>query len=153
MSEFYFKNLKGEFVPVELEKVITKDLANSLVTMKVGTDQNPATEHDVDALFEVLAESDAMEKLDTSSFIITAHNVEFEVLDSLKDIKNKSVAVRVTSTDDLSKLGNMQKQVKKMLQNHVKKVVFFPAPITVDEYQEVMDIKRRCDVRRQRRGN
>jgi len=70
----------------------------------------------------------------------------------VKEIAEQNIAVKVTADDDLSKLSYLQKEAKSQLRGKVKKVVTLPVPLTVQEYKEVMDIKKRCDTRRERRG-
>jgi hypothetical protein len=52
----------------------------------------------------------------------------------------------------LSDLGDLQKRAKQQLRGKSKKVIIMPTPLTVAEYKEVMDVKKRCDNRRNRRG-
>lgn len=152
MSRFYIKNSKGEFVPVEIEQVVSKDWDNKLVRVRLGTDERPATEEELAQAQEGLDNATVLEILRNTSFLITSYALEFDIMGDLDELKKKRVAVRVTGDDDLSKLGGLQKNAKEQLRNKVKKVVVLPAPLTVDDYQEVMKIKRRCDIRKSRRG-
>lgn len=152
MSQLYTKGSNGSYVPVSFEKIISKDWGNKLIVVRVGNDNHPAEEKEIDSTLKALEAADALDDLENSSFLVTLHEVTFEVLGSVKDISNQCVAVRVTAGDDLSKLGDLQKNAKEQLRGKVKKVAILPAPLTVTEYKEVMDIKRRCDTRRSRRG-
>jgi len=152
MSRFYIKNNKGEFVPVEVDQVVSKDWDNKLVRVRLGTDEKPATEEELSQAQEGLDNATVLEILRNTSFLITSYALEFDVIGDLDELKKKHVAVRVTGDDDLSKLGGLQKNAKEQLREKVKKVVILPAPLTVDDYQEVMRIKRRCDIRKSRRG-
>jgi len=151
-SKFYIKNDKGDFVPVEFEQVFTREWDNKMVWVRMGTEDLPATEDEMAQAQEMLDSATVLELIKNVSFVITSYALDFKVLASLDDLKSQVLAVRVTGDDDLSKLGGLQKNAKDQLRGSTKKVVVLPAPITVDEYQEVMKIKRRCDLRKARRG-
>jgi hypothetical protein len=152
MEEFYVKNNDGRYVPVSFKKIITKDWENQLIAVRIGTDENPADDSEVEQTLGAINDADALDDLENTSFLVALHNLEFEVVGSLKDVGEKNVAVRITGEDDLSKLGTLQKEAKKQLRGKTKKVVFLPTPLTVNDYKEVMEIKRRCDTRKSRRG-
>lgn len=152
MSKFYIKTSEDNFVPVDFEQVFTKDWDNKMVWVRMGTDDLPATEDEMAMAQEMLDSATVLELIKNVSFVITSYALDFQILAGLEDLKRQTVAVRVTGDDDLSKLGGLQKNAKDQLRESVKKVVVLPAPITVDEYQEVMKIKRRCDLRKSRRG-
>jgi hypothetical protein len=90
--------------------------------------------------------------LPDTSFLITSFAIQFDILGSLEELGKQYVAVRVTGDDDLSKLGGLQKHAREKLKGKAKKVAVLPTPLTVDDYNEVMKIKQRCDLRRSRRG-
>lgn len=149
---FYIKNKKGEFVPVQIEQVLSKEWMGKLVTVRVGTDEHPATEEELVELNDNLDTATVIDSLPDTSFLITSYAIQFEVLANLEEIRNQNVAVKVTGEDDLSKLGGLQKDAREKLKNKVKKVVILPTPLTVDEYYEILKVKERCDLRRSRRG-
>jgi hypothetical protein len=151
MSTFYIKS-NGKYIPIELNEVVTKDWENKLIAVKIGTDDNPANDQELEEAFDCLMEADAVSELEGSSFIISSHNVDFEVLDNLKDIRQKYISVRVDSTDDTSKLDELKSKISKQMNGKAKKTVFIPTPITVERYLEVKEILRRLDVRRSRRS-
>lgn len=151
-SPFYIKNSKGEYIPIEFKDIAAKEWSNKLVVLRVGSDENPAPESEIDQTFKGLKGADALRKLENCSFLITGHTLNFEVLGELKELGEKYVAVRVATDDDLSKLGALQKKAKEQLRGKTKGVVFLPTPLTVSDYKEVMEIKQRCDNRRNRRG-
>lgn len=151
-SPFYVKNSNGEYVPIHFKDIATKEWSNKLVVVRLGSDENPAPEKEIDATFKALKMADALRKLTNASFLITAHNLDFEVMDNLKEIGDKYVAVRVTADDDLSKLGALQKKAKEQLRGKTKGVIVLPTPLSVNDYKEVMEVKNRCDTRRNRRG-
>jgi hypothetical protein len=151
-SPFYLKNSKGEYIPIEFKDIAAKEWSNKLVLVRVGSDEHPAPESEIDQTFKGLKGADALRKLENCSFLITAHTLDFEVMEELKELGEKYVAVRVAVDDDLSKLGSLQKQAKEQLRGKTKGVVFLPTPLTVSDYKEVMEVKQRCDTRRSRRG-
>ena len=153
MSDLYVKNSKGEFKPISFKEVVPQNWDDKLIIVRVGSDENPANDNELDLIYESFNRAEVLENLNNTSIILVPYTIDLEVLSSLKDIKDKCVSVRVTEYDDLSKLESLQKQAKSSLRNKVKKVVILPTPLTVDEYKEVMEIKKRCDIRKQRRGN
>jgi len=153
MSEFYMKNADGKYIPISFKQIITKDWENKLIVVRIGSDECPAEESEIEETLDSLNDADALESLENTSFLITMHSLSFEVLDSVKDVASKCVAVKVTGDDDLSRLGKLQKKAREQLRGKAKKVVVLPTPLTVDEYNKIMDIKKRCDTRRSRRGS
>lgn len=149
---FYMKNRNGEYIPIEFKKIVSKDWENNLVIVRVGTDEYPAEESDANRALDSLHDADALDELDNISFLITLHNIGFEVLGNLREIGEKYVLVKVTGDDDLSKLDDLQKDAKRQLRGKTKKVVIMPTPLTVDEYKEIKEIKDRVDNRKKRRG-
>lgn len=152
MSDLYVKNSQGEYLPVSFKTVVTKDWDGKLIVIKVGSDDNPADAEVEEQTMQGLSEADALGDLEDTSFLVTRHSLSFEILGSLREIGDKYVSVAVTGSDNLSDLGDLQKRAKKQLRGKTKKVAILPAPLTVAEYKEVMDVKRRCDNRRNRRG-
>lgn len=149
---FYIKNSKGEFLPVDFEQVISKEWNNQMVVVRVGSDERPASDQELEETQDNLDNAAVLKMIPNTSFLITSYAIEFELLGSLDDLKHQYVAVRVRGDDDLSRLGSLQKDAREALKGKTKKVAILPSPMTVDEYQEVMRIKRRCDLRRSRRG-
>lgn len=152
MEEFYIKSDNGQYTPISFKKIVTNDWENQLIVIRVGTDENPASNLKVEQTLDAINDADALDNLENTSFLIATHNLDFEVVGNLKEISKKNIVVRVTDKDDLSKLGDLQKEAKKQLKGKTKKVIFLPVPLNVDDYKEVMEIKKRCDIRRSRRG-
>lgn len=152
MNSLYIKNSKGEYTPISIDKVITKDWDNQLVVIRIGTDEHPADQSEAEDAVRELNNADVLDNIRTS-FLVTLYGVDFEILGSIKEVGDKYVGVRITAGDDLNKLGALQQEAKKQLRNKTKKVIILPAPLSVSEYKEVMDIKHRCDIRKQRRGS
>jgi len=152
MSDLYIKTKQGDYVPISFKSVVTKDWEGKMIIVRVGSDDNPADADTEEQTLGGLAEADALGDLEHTSFLVTRHSLSFEILGSLKEIGEKQIVVSVTGSDNLSDLGDLQKRAKKQLRGKSKKVIILPAPLTVAEYKEVMDVKRRCDNRRDRRG-
>lgn len=147
----YTKNEKGEFIPIEFSKVITKDWEDHLVVVRVGTDSFQADDSEIELTIDGLADADALDDINMS-FLVTKHNLSFEVLGSVREISDKFIAIGIKSGDDLSNLDSLQSEAKRQLKFHTKGTVILPAPITVEEYKELKEIKERVDVRKKRRG-
>lgn len=152
MSDLYIKTRQGDFVPISFENVVTKDWEGKLIVIKVGSDDNPADAETEEQTLRGLEEADALGDLEDTSFLVTRHSLNFEILGSLKEIENKYIAVSVTGSDNLSDLGDLQKRAKKQLRGKTKKTVILPTPLTVAEYKEFKEVKARCDHKRDRRG-
>ncbi|MFA5048780.1 MAG: hypothetical protein WC516_07175 [Patescibacteria group bacterium] len=152
MSGFYIKNGRGDYIPADFKQISTKDWENKLILVSIGKDGEHVPESEIDEVSDSINNSDVLRRLNGTSFLITLYNLSFEVLGSLDDISKQYIAVRVTADDDLSKLGFLQKNVKEQLRGKAKKNIIMPTPLTVEEYKEVMDVKQRCDTRRNRRG-
>jgi hypothetical protein len=149
---FYMKNKKGDFVPVEIGQVVSRDWAGKLIVVRIGSDEHPADEQELADVQDSLDTATVIDMLPDTSFIITSYAIQFDIVGSLEDLGRQCVAVRVTGSDDLSKLGGLQKHARERLRGKAKKVAVLPTPLTVEEYHEVMGIKQRCDLRRSRRG-
>ena len=152
MGMFYTKDSNGDYIPIEFKKICSDDWHNHLIVVKVGEHGDQVPESEIEEVWAGLNDADALSSLDNTSFLITLYSLEFQVLESAKEIGNQYVTIRVSADDDLSKLGVLAKKAKKELRGKAKKVVVLPAPLTINEYKEVMDIKQRCDTRRNRRG-
>ena len=149
---FYTKTKSGKYIPISFEEIVTKNWENKLVAVRIGSDEYPAEEDEIEETLESLSDADALDDLEGTSFLVSLHNLEFEVMGSLKEISEKHIAVQVTSSDDLSKLGSLQKIAKEQLRGKVKKVITLPVPITVEEYAKVREVLKRLEVRRARRS-
>lgn len=152
MSVFYKKNNIGEYIPVEFKSICTKEWKNKLVLIRVGTDALPAPDSEVDETYAALGDCDALRDLGEASFLVSTHHLDFDVLGSINELGKQYISIRVTSDNDLHKIGPLKQFIKKQLQGKVKKVIMIPSPLTVDEYVELSEIKKRCDNRRNRRS-
>lgn len=152
MAEFYSKTKDGRYLPITFKEIITKDWENKLISVRIGSDEHPAKESEIGETLDGINDADALETLENTSFLVSLHNIEFEILGSLKEVGEKYISVKVTGGDDLSKLDSLQKEAKKQLRGKTKKVVVLPTPITIDEYAEVRKIQQRLETRRNRRS-
>jgi hypothetical protein len=152
MGVFYTKNADGKYIPIEFKKICSDDWHNRLIVVKIGDGGDKVPESEIEEVWAGLNDADALGSLDNTSFLITLYNLDFQILESVKDIGDQYITVRITGDDDLSKLGALTKKAKEELRGKAKKVVILPAPLSVNEFREVMEIKQRCDTRRNRRG-
>ena len=154
MSDLYIKNSKGEFIPVEINKVVGDDWDGKVICVRLGSETVPAGGDEEGDMYKALRNADALADSNVT-FLITSYEVGFEVLGNSKELLDKCILVKVNSGENLSPFGeSLQRKAKKLLrENKVgNKSVTLPAPLTVKEYKDVMEIKRRCDIRRNRRG-
>lgn len=151
-DNLYIRNSNGRFVPISFKSIAVQEWEDKLIVVKLGSDEFPASEEDEEEVYEVIGKSDVLEELKGTSYIITKHNITFEVLDTLKNIQESAILVRINSTDPHHKLKELEKEIKEQFKDKTKKVIFLPAPLTFQEYTEISEIKRRCDLRRSRRG-
>lgn len=152
METLYKKTKNGDYIPVEFNQVLSKDWNNHLIWIKLGTELNPVSENVITEMYEALDNISVFEELNDTTFMVTSHNVDFSILANIDELKKKFVSIQISSSDDLTKLKNLQNQAKALLRQHAKKVVIMPVPLTIEEYQEVIEIKRRSSLRKKRRG-
>lgn len=152
MSDLYLKDKNGNFTPVSIEKMAGRDWHEKIVWVRLGTEDVPAGEEEETLMAKALENADSLADVNTT-FIVTSYQIGFEVLGNAKELQDKCVLIKANSNENLNPLGdNLQKKVKRMLRENKLKSVTMPAPLTVQEYKEVMEVKRRCDIRRTRRG-
>ena len=148
---FYVKNQKGEFIPVKLEAVVNKDtLEDKLVIVKVGTDENPADLKSLELTQESFAQADILNEVDTS-IIITPYQVDMNVVDK-NELENKNIYIQITSGDDIGMLEEAVRESYKKLRKKFRNLVLLPTPLRVKDYNQVKDTLKRCQIRRERRG-
>lgn len=149
MSNFYIKNKNGEYLPVELNSIMGKDLNKSLVIVKVGSDNYPATPGDLDLTEDSFRQADIINELDIS-IIITPYQIDVGVI-TKEEIEDKNIYLQITSGSDISAL---EEGIRKMYKNMRKKytTVVMPTPLTVRDYKKVQDVLKRCQIRKERRS-
>ena len=147
-----YTKINGSYVPIEVTDVISKDYDGKMVWVRVGNDRYPASESEIRETNEGLNDYLVSDIFGTITFVVTNHQVKIEVLSDISELKNKHLTVQVSGAD-LSSVNWLQKDVIKQLKGVVRDIHFLPAPLTLKEYQEVMQIKKRSDLRKKRRGN
>jgi len=150
MSDFYIKNKKGAFLPIELSTYINKDLEGKLVIVRVGSDEYPVSVETLDETEESFNRADVLNDLEDVSIIITPYQIDIDI-ENKEDVDEKVLYMQITSGDDISSLTEMMKKMYKKLRNKFSTVVL-PAPLKLKEYKQVREILKRCEIRRQRRG-
>ena len=148
---FYVK-VNGKYIPVECQKIFIKEWENSLISLKIGEKGDSVSEDEIVEITDSIDSADVLGHLRNTSFVVSTHQLNFEVVGP-SEIGNKSVLININSGDDLKKLGDLQKSAKEQLKEMGMKSIIMPAPLTINEYKEVMEVKQRCDIRRQRRKN
>jgi len=151
VTVLYKKNSKGEYIPIEFKEICTSDWDNKLVVVKIGESGQKIPESEIEESWGALNDADALNRLHNTSFLITPHNLSFEVIDK-KDLSKQCVLVKVKEEENISNFQHLQKTIKDQLKNFTNKTVTFPSALSLKEYNEIMEIKRRCEFRR-RRGN
>jgi hypothetical protein len=151
MGEFYTKNKKGEYLPVELVQIFGKDLSGHLVVVRVGSDEHPASARDLDETVDSFNNADFLKGLDNLSIVITPFQIDVDVFPK-EDLGGKSIFLQITSGQDVAML---EEQIRKIYNNIKKKheTIVVPTPLKVSEYRQAQDILKRCQIRKERRGN
>ena len=76
MSNIYIKNKKGEFLPIEINSILNKDLSNRLIVIRVGTDEHPASPEDLNETLRSFSNADVLE-LNDVSIILTPYHIVY----------------------------------------------------------------------------
>lgn len=147
----YIKNKNDEFIPVEISSVMSRDLNNRLVVVRVGTDDQPADLDDLDLTANSFAKADVLDDLDNVSVIITPYQISIDLLDE-DEIEDKSICVQITSGDDISMLDDITKSIYKELKKRYSNITILPTPLKVKDYRQVKDTLKRCKMRKKRRS-
>lgn len=150
MSNLYVKTKSGDFIPVDINSVVNKDLNNRLVIIRVGTDEHPATPEDLNETLRSFSNADVME-LNDVSIILTPYQISLEVLEEA-EIENKSICIQVTSGEDMTMLEEQLRKLYKRVKKHGSNVTILPSPIKIKQYRQVIETLKRCKVRKDRRS-
>jgi hypothetical protein len=155
MSEFYIKN-NGKYIPISFDKICTKEWAGKLMVVKIGNGNSNFDEmsEEIDNTWEAIKGSAAVYDClnNKTSFIFTTKDLDFDMLSNITDLDKQNILIKISNVDDLSQIQKFITNIKHQLSKLTKKVVVLPTPLTVGEYKELMEIKKRCDLRRDRRG-
>ena len=147
----YVKNNKNEFVPVKIDSVMSRDLNNHLVIVKVGDEHQSATLEDLDLTASSFSKADVLDDLDNVSVIITPYQIKIDLLDE-SEIEEKSICVQITSGEDISALDEATKLIYKKLSKSYSNITILPSPLKLKEYRQVKDTLKRCKMRKKRRS-
>lgn len=150
MSDLYIKNKKGEFLPVEINSVLNKDLNNRLIVVRVGTDEHPATPEDLNETLRSFSNAEVLE-LNDVSVILTPYQISLEMLDDL-EIENKTICLQIQSGEDITMLEEQTRRMYKRIKKHNPNVTILPSPLKVKDYRQVVDTLKRSQLRKNRRG-
>lgn len=151
MDDLYVK-VNGEYVPVKLEVASSKDLADKLIVVTVGSDEEPSNIETLEYVQKRMLESkvliEAMKRSKDANLLIIPHIIKVELI-SRRELDTKTVCVRINSTDDVSNVPELKEQIQDTIR---KEVVILPVPLSLSEYNEVKAIKNRVKIRKQRNG-
>lgn len=150
-ENLYFKNADGKYLPVSFSKITTDDWNDKIIVIRVGSKDDPGTKEDADQLARELVDLEVLGEIH-ASYLILDFGINFEPYGNLDELKDKNVSVWIEDGDDLSKLETMAKEAKKALKSVFNKVILLPTPMTVEEYAEINEIRKRLGVVRKRRG-
>lgn len=147
----YVKNDKDEFVPIKINSIMSKDLNNHLVIVRVGNDKQVASLEDLDLTASSFAKADVLDDLDNVSVIITPYQINIDLAHE-SEIEEKSICVQITSGEDVSGLDEITKLIYKRLKKNYNNITILPTPLKVKEYRQVKDTLKRCKMRKKRRS-
>lgn len=128
MSTFY-KKIGEEYIPVEFKDIET-NWDNKLVIAKIEDKKY------FDEIWSALNDVTIINNVETS-ILVTDMNISFEVLD---DIKDKYIMVKVGNKDMNFKYLS---KLKEMLNDIDYNFVIAPSSLTLKEYNELIELKRR----------
>lgn len=150
MTEFYIKNKQGKYLPINLKSIFGKDLNGKLVIIRVGSDDHIASSSDLDETEESFNRADILNELENVSIIITSYQIDINACPK-EDLENKNIYVQITSGNDA---GMLDEQARKIY-NKIKRkneAVIMPVPLKIGEYKKIIEILKRCEIRRDRRS-
>jgi hypothetical protein len=152
MDDLYVKDDEGNYVPVTLEVASSRDLADKLIVVTVGSDEEPASIETLEYVQKRFIQSkviiEAMKRSKDANLLILPHIIKLELI-SRRDLDTKTVCIRLNTDDDIQNLPELRDQLKDTIR---KDVVILPAPLSLSEYKEVKAIKDRVRIRKQRNG-
>ena len=147
----YIKNKNGEFIPVDISSVMSKDLNNRLVIIKVGSDNQDISMDDLELTANSFAKAEVLDDLDNVSVIITPFQVSIDLVDE-SEVGEKTICIQITSGEDIRTLEEATKSMYKKLQKKYSNVTILPTPLKVKEYMKIKDTLKRCKMRKKRRS-
>lgn len=150
MRELYYKNSDGNYNKITIDEIVTEDLENKLVIIKIGNDRDGVTSEDAEKIANAFASAKVLSSIKNSSIILTPNEISIEVLDK-EDIKDKKICVSINKSTNLSGLEAKIKNAFDSLKERFDSVVL-PTPISVEEYLETKDVLKRCEKKKVRRS-
>ncbi len=152
MKDLYIKDQNNNYIPIRLELVSNKDLADNLIVITVGNDKYEATEQELQLIRDSFIKSeviiDAMKRSVAADLLILPHIIQIELL-SKKDMLIKTMAVKVEKADNIDNLPEIKDEIKK---HAGKDPMILPSHITLSEYREIKVISDNIKIRKQRNG-
>lgn len=150
MSNLYIKNKKNEYLPIDINSVLNKDLNNRLIIIRVGTDEHPASPEDLNETLRSFSNADVLE-LNDVSIVLTPYQISLEILDEA-DIENKPICLQITGGEDISMLEEQIRRIYKRIKKQHSNVTILPSPLKVKDYRQVVETLKRSQLRKERRG-
>jgi len=152
MDDLYVKDQDGKYIPVTLEVVSSRDLADKLIIVTAGNDDMPVSDETLEYISKCFLQSkvitEAMKRSRDANLLILPHIIQVELI-SRKELDSKTVCIRINKDDDIKNLPELQTQIQDTIR---KEVIILPAPLSVSEYKEIKAIKERVRIRKQRSG-
>lgn len=150
MRNLFYRNAKGNYIPVSLDSVLQTDFQNKLIMVKVGDSDSKVTQDDLENFYELFmgleVVKEVMNTSANSSILVVPNSVEMRLY-SNHDIKTKKILVHVD--ESVMSASEITQKLENILE---KEVTVIPSSITLEEYLEVKEILRRSKIRKQRRG-
>jgi len=152
MDDLYVKDSDGSYVPIALEVASSRDLADKLIIITVGDDNEPASPETLEYVRERFVKSkiiiEAMKRSKDANLLILPHIIKVELI-SKRDMAEKTVCIRLDTDDEIQNFPEIKKQLKNTIR---KDVVILPVPLSLSEYKEFKAIKERVRIRKHRSG-
>jgi len=152
IDDLYVKDKEGNYVPITLDVVSSKDLTDKLIIVTVGSDDEPATDEMLEYVQHGFTKSkviiEAMRRSREANLLILPHIIKLELI-SRRELDVKTICIRLNTDEEIKDLP----EIKDQLQNAIRKeVIVLPVPISLNEYKEIKAIKERARIRKQRSG-
>jgi hypothetical protein len=149
--DLYIKNKQNKFIPIGIDSVMSKDLNNKLVIVKVGSDTEQASLEDLDATASSFSQADVLDDINNVSIIITPYQIEIDVVDQ-REVENKNICIQIKSGDDIGLLDDALRSLYRKIKNKHSNVTILPTPLKVKDYRQVKETLKRCKMRKKRRS-
>ena len=152
INDIYMKDDNNKYILIKLDITSAKELEEKFIVVTVGSNEDPATNEALEYVQRRFLDSkiviDAMKHSQAASLLILPHTIKIDLI-SKKDLENKTICIKIKTTDEIANLPEIANQIKGQLR---KDVIILPAPISVKEYSEIKDIVARLRTKKQRGG-